>query len=176
MNAHEQQTVLDRWLNDHAGLIFKVVRAYTTTAVDRDDLFQDIAVELWRSLQNFRGESSETTWIYRVALRTALSWSAKERTRRRVNRPLSEEPYVCVKQQVTTDPRLEWLYAEIQKLQPIDRSVALLLLDSVPYAEMAQLLGITESHVGVKVHRIKKRLTEAANRLTASTTEASHGV
>lgn len=170
MTAGEQQQIFSRWLKQYQALIFKVVRAYTTEAADRDDLFQEVCLQLWRSVPGFRAESAVSTWIYRVGLRTAMTWQRKEqRERERVNRYVEQE-LPLLQSTTAEDGRLQWLFQEINKLDKIERSLALLLLDGFSYKEMAEVLGISESNVGVKIYRIKKRLTERAKKME------SHGV
>ena len=157
MTAHEQQSTFDRWLAAYRGVLFKVVRAYADSRADQDDLFQEIAVAVWKSIPNFRAESSESTWIYRVALLTALSWLRSEK-RRRNDSMETREPVLAVATP-DPDPRLEWLYDEIRKLDDVDRSLTLLLFDGLSYREIADTLGLSENNVGVRIHRIKRRLT-----------------
>jgi RNA polymerase sigma-70 factor (ECF subfamily) len=153
----EQKHILKNWLDLHKTLIFKVVRAYARDAMDRDDLFQEITIQLWRSIPTFRHESSVTTWIYRIALNTSIKWVRKERQNYQTE-ALDDVQHVLQERGVQVDDRLTWLYEEIYKLNEIDRSIALLLLDSFSYKEIAAILGITESNVGVKINRIKKDL------------------
>lgn len=154
----EQQRIFDEWLASHRGLVFKVVRAYVFTLPDQEDLFQEVATQVWRSIPNFRGDSAVTTWIYRVALNTAIAWTQKERRHRDGKQGLDGvEP--AIQPSPSADPRLEWLYQQIRQLSEIDRSLTLLLLDGFSYKEMAAMLGITENHVGVKISRIKNYLT-----------------
>ena len=82
MGQTEQQRVFDGWLRNHQGLFFKVVRAYAFTPQDQEDLFQEIAAQVWRSIPGFRGDAAATTWIYRVALNAAIAWTQKERRHR----------------------------------------------------------------------------------------------
>lgn len=154
--AHQQQ--FDEWLKTHQGLFFKVVRAYAFTPPDQEDLFQEIATQVWRSVPNFRGDAAVTTWIYRVALNTAIAWTRQERRHRDGKQSMDGvEPSIL--QPAAADPRVEWLYENIRQLNEIDRSLTLLLLDGFSYKEMAAMLGITESNVGVKINRIKAQLT-----------------
>src|SRR6266567_7035165 len=81
MTAHEQEAIFRRWLEDHMGLMLKVVRGCAAPQ-DQDDLFQDVLVQVWSSIPAFRGEARETTWIYRVAFNTALAWRRVQRRRR----------------------------------------------------------------------------------------------
>ena len=157
MTEKEQSVILDRWIGLHKGLIFKIVKSYTDTLPDKEDLFQEVVVQLWRSIPSFRGESAETTWIYRVALNTAMTWIRREKKRDR-SASIENALHVLDDNTSTVDDRLEWLYKEIHQLDKIDRSIALLLLDELSYKEIATILGITESNVAVKIHRIKKHL------------------
>jgi len=69
--------ILEEWLKLHKGLVFKIVRAYTTS--DHDDLFQEIMIQVWRSIPSFRNEAAVSTWLYRIALNTAIKWTKKEK-------------------------------------------------------------------------------------------------
>src|SRR5208337_2405615 len=82
ITAQEQETIFRRWLDEHIGLILKVVRSCAAPQ-DQDDLFQDVLLQVWSSIPAFRGEAKETTWIYRVAFNTALAWRRGEQRRRK---------------------------------------------------------------------------------------------
>jgi len=170
MQHHDQQRMFDQWLKSHQGLFFKVVRAYAVTPQDQEDLFQEIATQVWRSIPGFRGEAAATTWIYRVALNTAIAWTQKERKHRSGKQSLDGVEPAILQASPAKDPRIEWLYAQIRQLNEIDRSVTLLLLDGFSYKEMAAMLGITETYVGVKINRIKAYLT------SKSKEEVGHGI
>lgn len=153
----EQKHIFESWLDQHKALIFKVVRAYALTPMDKDDLFQEITVQVWHSIPAFRHESSVTTWIYRISLNTAIKWVRKER-RHSHTETLENVQHLLQERGLEMDERVVWLYEEIYKLDKIDRSITLLLLDNFSYKEMAGMLGITESNVGVRINRIKKNL------------------
>ncbi len=159
MGIDEQQRVFDGWLRNHQGLFFKVVRAYAFTPHDQEDLFQEIATQVWRSIPGFRGDAAVTTWIYRVALNAAIAWTQKERRHSAGKQALDGVEPAFLHASPATDPRVEWLYEQIRQLNEIDRSLTLLLLDGFSYKEMAAMLGITENYVGVKINRIKAHLT-----------------
>jgi RNA polymerase sigma-70 factor (ECF subfamily) len=166
MQEGMQQNVFDAWIREHKGLMLKVVRAYAFTPDDQDDLFQEIALQLWNSVPIRRGEAAETTWIYRVALYSALAWSRKERKHRSGRQDIDEVQHTLRFVPATQDARLEWLYKEIGKFEEVDRSLVLLLLEGFGYREMAEILGISESNVGVKISRIKRRLATIAMEAT----------
>jgi RNA polymerase sigma-70 factor (ECF subfamily) len=171
MTAPEQETIFRRWLAEHPGLILKVVRGCTATPQDQDDLFQDVLVALWTSIPSFRGEAKETTWIYRVAFNTALAWRRVER-RRRVGHetylkfeapPVTEASYA---EKQNDRELVDRLYAAIRQLPKVDASLALMHLDGLSYQEMAEVLGISENYIGVKLNRIRKLLAEQMKGVT----------
>ena len=155
MHEREQTWVFDDWLSSHKALFFKVVHAYAFTPSDRDDLFQEVAMQVWRSIPKFRGESAVTTWIYRVALYAAIEWSRHEKHHQTGKQSIDGIEPTLVENMRPIDARLGWLYEQIAHLDEIDRSLTLLMLDGFSYKEMAATLGITESNVGVKINRIK---------------------
>ena len=157
MTKTEQEHIFENWLQQYKILIFKVVRAYAVTEMDIDDLFQEITIQIWHSVPTFRQESSATTWIYRISLNTAIKWVRKEQKNVKAE-TLDNVQHILQESKMQMDERLAWLYEEIYKLDEIDRSITLLMLDGSSYKEMASILGITESNVGVKINRIKKQL------------------
>ena len=164
MKSEEQNRTLERWLSEHKGLVFKAVHASAESLEDRNDLFQEIAIQLWKSVPNFKGNAKESTWIFRVALNTAAVWRRKESKHRRRTES-QEDLEMLLKEQPKQDgDRLEWLYSEIRKLDPIQRSLILLALEGYSYQEIAEQLGITANNVGVKLNRIRTELTLAAER------------
>ena len=160
MNSAEQRKILNSWLERHRGLIFKVVRAYTRNHQDSEDLFQEIALQLWQSIPGYRGDCAETTWIYRVAFFVASRWSRREvRRRERVE----EDPVpgaILSPGMVPEDPRVTWLYEQIGLLREADRSLFLLQLDGHSYREIGEILGLNESAVGARLNRLKTNLTK----------------
>ena len=165
MTAHEQETIFRRWLEEHLGLMLKVVRGCAASPPDQEDLFQEVCLALWSSLPAFRGEARETTWIYRVAFNTALAWQRGER-RRRVRQEtflkfdVSPQAYPSHADQLPKQEIVERLYAAIRQLPKVEASLALMHLDGLSYQEMAEVAGISENYIGVKLNRIRKHLAE----------------
>jgi RNA polymerase sigma-70 factor, ECF subfamily len=158
MTDGKWETTFKQWLGEHQGLIFKVIRAYAGTLEDHDDLFQEILLQLWFSIPNFQGKAKVSTWIYKVALNTTLVWNRGEKRRRKHSTPM----VVFSPQQSNYSGQSEEiigrLYEAIRKLSKVDASVVLMHLDGLTYSEMAEILGISESNVGVKLNRAKKQL------------------
>jgi RNA polymerase sigma-70 factor (ECF subfamily) len=169
MHDTERDQIFNEWLAGHQGILFKVVHAYAFEHADRQDLFQEIAIQVWRSVSAFRGESSVPTWMYRVALNTAIAWTRKEGRHRRGKEQLDVANVLLTTASAEKrDPRVEWLYHQIAQLKDVDRSVALLLLDGFSYKDIAAIVGLTESNVGVKINRIKSALAGKTLEDTAS--------
>jgi RNA polymerase sigma-70 factor (ECF subfamily) len=161
LNTTEHETRFRRWLDEHMGLIFKVVRSFADGASDADDLLQEILLQVWLSLPSFRAESKETTWLYRVALNTALAWKRRESGFHSRRRPLElVADSLAPSESGSMSEALAQLYEAIRALPPADRALMLLHFDGLSYNEMAEVIGISESNVGVRLNRIKRKLAE----------------
>ena len=158
MTEQEQQQIFEEWIGQYRALLFKVVRTYAFTIIDREDLFQEIAIQVWHSIRTFKADAAVTTWLYRIALNTAFKWIRKERRHYEAKESLDNVEHI-LEENKSIDERLVWLYEEISHLDEIDRSITLLLLEGFSYKEMADIIGIAESNIGVKINRIKKHLT-----------------
>lgn len=164
MKEEEQRLIFNSWIGQYRALIFKVLKAYAQTSDDQDDLFQDISLQVWRSIPNFKQKSAVSTWIYRISINTALSWSTKEKKKGNQH-SIEQVEHLIEPIHQEEDERLVWLYDEIRKLDEVDRSLTLLLLDGFSYKDMAQMVGISESNIGVKIHRIKKHLIKESEKI-----------
>ena len=165
MTAQDQEATFRRWLDEHIGLMLKVVRGCAASPQDQDDLFQDVLLQIWASIPAFRGEAKEATWIYRVAFNTALAWRRGERRRRERHErfvKFGESPETQ-RSHVDSSPEqeiVERLYAAIRQLPKIDAALALMHLDGLSYQEMAEVVGISENYIGVKLNRIRHQLAD----------------
>ncbi|MEQ9467341.1 MAG: RNA polymerase sigma factor [Ekhidna sp.] len=160
MKESEQRQIFNDWLDGYRTLLFKVIRAYAFNTDDQNDLFQDVCLQVYRSIPNFKAESAVSTWLYRIALNTAIKWSTKEKKHADGHQEIGTMTQVLEIRDEPKDERVAWLYSEIKKFNEIDRSLTLLLLDGYSYKEMSLMMGISESNIGVKIHRIKKQLIE----------------
>ncbi|MFB6099414.1 MAG: RNA polymerase sigma factor [Salinibacter sp.] len=141
----------------------KICRAYADGAEAQRDLYQDILVELWRSFSSFDGEAAPSTWLYRVALNTALSYDRSREVRDEAaldpEHPVWTDGVADPDERLDKQDKLDQLYAAIDRLDEVDRALVMMYLDEKSYREMADVLGISENHVGVKLHRIKNKLS-----------------
>ena len=153
-------------IEEHKGVILKVVRANAAAPEDQDDLFQEIAFQVWLSIPSFQERAKVSTWIYKVALNTTMVWHRAQKRHRHMREPLylvneescsGEDP----SKSMESREKLDWLYEEIRKLPKVDRSLALLYLDEFSYQEIADILGISINNVGVKLNRLRKHLDKA---------------
>jgi RNA polymerase sigma factor (sigma-70 family) len=150
----------DRVLAEHGAALARLASSYTRTAADRDDLLQEIAIALWRAWPKFRGECSERTFLFRVAHNRAISHVC----RRRVPASVSEEdvvlrdPHPGVDVALVQAERRERLLDAVRRLPLGHREVVTLTLEGLDYGEIATVLGISESNVGVRLTRARQQL------------------
>lgn len=146
-------------ITENQGIIHKVCSIYCDLEEDRRDLFQEILVQLWKSYPSFRNESKFSTWMYRVALNTAITSFKKDKRQpdksgvSYENLQLAEEMY-----DTRTEDQIKMLNNAVVQLTGIEKSIILLFLEDKKYEEIAEITGITQNYVRVKMNRIKKKL------------------
>jgi RNA polymerase sigma-70 factor (ECF subfamily) len=159
MNSQKHhKTEFSKLIQKNQAIIHKVTLIYANSVVEREDLFQEICLQLWRSYSNFRKESQFSTWMYRVALNTAIS-TIRKNTKSPDFEPLKESVLTAAETSENAD-NVAMLYAAISKLNGIDKALILLWLEEKSYDEIASVLGITKTNVSVKLVRIKRKLEE----------------
>lgn len=146
-------------IQKNQGIIYKVCNIYCDSVDDRNDLFQEIVVQLWRSYPSFRKESKVSTWMYRVALNTAIT-SFKKSKRRPDQNSLTYENFQVEDENydTETEENIKLLHKAVAQLTGIEKSIILLFLENKKYEEIAEITGITQNYVRVKMNRIKKKL------------------
>jgi RNA polymerase sigma-70 factor (ECF subfamily) len=164
----DHKSLFMTWLGEHGSSVIKVARAYTLTSDECQDLAQEILLQAWQSLPNFEGRATPATWFYRVALHTAMNWHRKDKPRRSRQEPLLDVQTLATDgansaEQAQQRETVEQLYQAIHQLPKTDAALVLLYLDELSYREMAEVLGISESNVGVKLNRVKKTLSSLMN-------------
>lgn len=148
-------------VEEHKKILYKVSRSYCRNPDDRDDLAQEIVAQLWKSSGSFDGRVRFSTWMYRVALNVAISFWRRERTRTRHLVP-GDESLLTVADEGRREPdEIRLLYGFIENLDPLSRALILLYLDGHSYAEIAHVLGVTETNVATKIARLKQAMKEA---------------
>lgn len=145
-------------LNEHRSLIYKVCNLYCDDPEDRKDLFQEIVFQIWKSLGSFRNESALSTWMYRIALNTAITHFKKEK---RAVKPISvtgiDLPDL---DNGVEEEGLMQLTQAIEHLDKVDKSIILLYLEEKSYEEISEITGLSKSNVGVRINRIKTKLSQ----------------
>jgi RNA polymerase sigma factor (sigma-70 family) len=146
-------------IRENQGIIHKVCNIYCDLDEDRNDLFQEIVAQLWKSYPTFRNESKVTTWMYRVGLNTAIT-SFKKSKRRPDQNQLSNENFQLPDDgyENETEEQIKVLHLAVAHLTGIEKSIILLFLENKKYEEIAEITGITQNYVRVKMNRIKKKL------------------
>lgn len=145
-------------IRDNQGIIFKITTVYTDNSDDQKDLYQDIVYQLWKSFSSFRNESKISTWIYRIALNTALTRIKKNKKR---GHPVPIDKVVLQETDyydTEFEQRLKMLYAQIHQLNILEKGLMLLLLEGKKYEEIAEITGLTASNVGTRISRIKEKI------------------
>lgn len=149
-------------LNEHQKIIHKVCNLYMHFPEDKEDLFQEVTLQAWKAFHKFRGDAKFSTWLYRVALNTAITFFRKEKRQSFID-SVSEIPDKQVsseKDQIEEQTRA--MYLAIGELSKIDKAIVMLYLEDYSYAEISDIIGITANNIAVKMNRIKGRLREAS--------------
>ncbi|WP_299217053.1 sigma-70 family RNA polymerase sigma factor [uncultured Aquimarina sp.] len=155
MSKEEEFT---RIIKDNEGVIFKITTVYTDRSEDQQDLYQEIVYQLWKAYDTFRGDSKISTWMYRVALNTAITRLKKEK--RKGSRVGIDQVVLKQTENYNTEfeEKLRILYAHIKMLNDLEKGLILLLLEGKKYEEIALITGLTPSNVGTRISRIKQKL------------------
>lgn len=153
-----QEQEFTKLIQEHKRVIYTVCYMFSKNKEEVDDMFQEILIRLWQGFDSFEGRSSVQTWIYRIALNTAINQDKKKR-RRVETIPLSVDidPYEADN---PATQQIRQLYDRIYQLDLVDRSLILLWLEGVSYEEIGAIIGITPNHVGVRLLRIKDKLVK----------------
>ena len=159
MSDKEIEKEFEKRIRSHELLIHKVCRIYAYTDADRQDLFQEIVIHLWKAYPSFKGTSQFSTWLYRVAINTAITG-----LRRQKDFITAYEPGALPGHQVddvySNEEQWEQLYTAIEKLSEIEKAVVMLYMEDRSYEEMEDILGISQGNLRVKMSRIKDKLRQ----------------
>lgn len=143
---------------EHQGIIHKICRLYRDRREDREDLFQEITFQLWKSFPSFKGNSLISTWLYRIALNTAIASYRKEKPTIDYVETLPELAEESQNEELIL--RQERLLTAMKQLSESEKAIIALYLDDLSYLQIAEILGISENNVGVKINRIKTKIQQ----------------
>ena len=147
----------------YAAIIIKICRAYTNTQEDFEDYYQEVCLQIWKSRNNFRGQSEWSTWVYRLSLNVSMTLLKKKKN----NHQHFASDYLPVEiteeSRAFSDEPLDQLYTAIRQLSEVDRGVILLYLEEKSYQEIADIIGTNPNNIGVRIKRIKERLKKLLN-------------
>ncbi|MBT4779591.1 MAG: RNA polymerase sigma factor [Polaribacter sp.] len=145
-------------------IVHKICRMYTTNRDAHNDLFQEVTIQLWRNYEKFRSEAKFSTWMYRVALNTAISLYRKS-TRSVKTQDISDFEYKikAIDYDDTEEQQLKAIYKAIHQLSDIEKALIFLYLEDKPYKEISETLGISNGNARVKMNRAKEKLKNILN-------------
>lgn len=162
MNSLEQE-FLDK-IEKHKGIIFKISKMYMSEKDDRDDLFQEITYQIWKAYPNFRGQSEFSTWLYRIALNTAIIFLKSEKKRSFIsNEELSVFKVIQDEYDDRKEEKLAQMYKAIRQLHPIDKAFIFYYLEDFSGKDIAEQMGISEGNARVRMNRAKNKLKDILN-------------
>ncbi len=153
-------------VSENGDRIRNICRYYNSNVEDQKDMYQEVLVNIWKCLDNFKGNSAISTWVYRVAVNTSLSFTGK--AFRRMKLIISAETTnldlildnTNLQQKHTQEKQLDRMQVELNQLSVIDKALISLMLEGLSMKEIAEVIGITEPNVKVKIHRVKTQLKE----------------
>lgn len=145
-------------VNRYKDVIFKVCYVYASRE-ELEDYYQEVLIQLWRSLPNFRNESKMSTWIYRISLNTCISYVRKNK---KVNK-VSLIDLDFIDNDIEKKYYIDELYLLINRLNKFEKAIILLWLEERDYEEIASIVGISKNNVAVKLNRIKEKLRRMSN-------------
>lgn len=163
MSTNQAQATFVERLERHRGVLVKVASAYCRNIAAREDLIQEISAALWRAYPRFDGRAAFSTWMYRIAVNVAISFH-RSQTHKMGNLELADRTTIealAMREEPEESDALATLREFIERLDDLDRALMILYLDDNPYAEIAAILGISQSNVATKIARIKQRLKAA---------------
>jgi len=156
-----KQTQFLGLIEENKGILFKICKIYQDDADDRNDLLQEMTLQLWLAFDSFRGESKFSSWMYRVALNTAIAFFKKQK-RRPDDQPLHHDFDRAdeLSHAGEKEEKLAVFYRAVQQLGKVEKALIYLYMEDQPYADIASHLGITELNVRVRLNRVKNKLKE----------------
>ncbi|MDP5171055.1 MAG: RNA polymerase sigma factor [Bacteroidia bacterium] len=154
------------WIQEHGNRLQRICYFYSWNSEERKDLYQEVLIQIWKSMPRFREESSPGTWMYRIAVNTALMHRrTMGRKKEVVGLDHVEEQIQAptIESSMDQEQRMQWLKSAIKDLKDLDKTILLLYFEEIPYDQIATITGISVSNVGVRLTRIRKQLSVMIN-------------
>ena len=148
-------------INEHRGIVLKIVNLYADGMEDRKDLYQEIIYQAWKAAGSFKGDAKFSTWLYKISLNVSLTHLSKLKKQARISGSISVPDYELPSE---LSERADRLYRAIRQLNEVDRGLIMLHLDGYDNTSISDITGITKNNTGVKLHRIKQQLTDILNK------------
>lgn len=145
-------------INKHKGILHKICNIYFFKEPNKEDYYQEMLIRLWKSYPSFKNQSLFSTWLYRIALNTAIDIIRKQNIQPKHTELSKEEFNIPEKEYNAESDNREVLYQAINHLSDVEKAIILLYLEDYNYKEIAEIIGISESNTGVKINRIKNQL------------------
>lgn len=159
---HQENQTFEQIIEANKGKIYRICRIYAVNPIEPEDLFQEIVYQIWKSYASFKGKSSISTWVYRIALNVCIR--AKGKLSKKNDKTIRLDAIQFTSKESTRNPiedkKYEALQSCISALKPIDKSIVILSLEEVPYKEIAVITGLSENNIAVKMRRIRKILLD----------------
>ena len=156
MNQNQEQQFKELY-EKYGPKVQRLCLGYTGNTMEAEDLLQEVFVKVWQNLHSFRGDSQVSTWIYRIAVNTCLYQIRSTKNKKSVS--LEKVPVLLATDGENKEAQIQLLHKAISELKESDRLIITLLLEEVPYSEIAQITEISEVNLRVKIHRIKQQLS-----------------
>ena len=158
MQKQAAEKQFEKHIREHESLLYKICRIYAYTDVDRQDLFQEIVIQLWKSYSRFKGNARFSTWLYRVAINTAISGLRRKKSFITYETEDSAKGISDESLAAGQEEQLQQLYKAIERLNEVEKAIVMLYMEDRSYNEMEDILGISEGNLRVKMNRIKDKL------------------
>jgi RNA polymerase sigma-70 factor, ECF subfamily len=160
LQKHEAEKQFEKHLTENELLLYKVCRLYAYSDADRQDLFQEIVIQLWKAFPKFKGQSKFSTWLYRVAINTAITGLRKQKDFIVSYEPATLPQYVDDNTGLEEEEQLKELHKAIEQLNQVEKAIVMLYMEDKTYEEMEEILGISQGNLRVKMNRIKEKLRQ----------------
>jgi RNA polymerase sigma factor (sigma-70 family) len=168
MDEQKQQHFFQEIIEQHKGILFKVARVYCPNENDREDLIQEMMIQIWQSIPKYNDQFKLSTWLYRISLNVAISFYRKNTSRANRFTVLNEQvTEILTEDKSESEQQLKLLEQFIYELKEIDKALMMLYLEDKSHNEIAEILGISVSNVGTKIGRIKDKLKTRFSQLTS---------